>query len=103
MQSKTREELHEVLCSIMGSRNVYFQPPVNISMHYPCIRYTIADIDNKHANDRVYLFSNKYQLILIDEDPDSEFVYTINQMPTANFIRSYVADNLNHWVFEILF
>ena len=32
---KTRYELHEFLCEILGSRNVYFQPPESVKMKDP--------------------------------------------------------------------
>lgn len=100
---RSRLELHEVLCDILGSRNVYFQPPTNVSMRYPAIVYNLSDIENKHADDGVYSFANQYQITLIDRNPETDVVYKINQLQTANFIRSYSSDNLNHWVFEIFF
>ena len=100
---RSRLELHEILCDILGSRNVYFQPPTNVSMRYPAIVYNLSDIENKHANDGVYSFTNQYQITLIDRNPETDVVYKINKLQTANFIRSYSSDNLNHWVFEIFF
>lgn len=100
---RSRLELHEILCDILGSRNVYFQPPTNVSMRYPAIVYNLSDIENKHADDGVYSFTNQYQITLIDRNPETDIVYKINQLQTANFIRSYSSDNLNHWVFEIFF
>ena len=100
---RSRLELHETLCDILGSRNVYFQPPTNVSMRYPAIVYNLSDIENKHADDGVYSFTNQYQITLIDRNPETDVVYKINQLQTANFIRSYSSDNLNHWVFEIFF
>ena len=35
-----RLQLHEELCSVLGSRNVYFQPPETIKLTYPCIIYS---------------------------------------------------------------
>lgn len=100
---RSRLELHETLCDILGSRNVYFQPPTNVTMRYPAIVYNLSDIENRHANDGVYSFTNQYQITLIDRNPETDVVYKINQIQTANFIRSYSSDNLNHWVFEIFF
>lgn len=100
---RSRLELHEILCDILGSRNVYFQPPTNVSMRYPAIVYNLSDIENKHADDGVYSFTNQYQITLIDRNPETDVVYKIDQLQTANFIRSYSSDNLNHWVFEIFF
>ena len=41
---KTRYELHEFLCEILGSRNVYFQPPESVKMKYPAIVYERTEI-----------------------------------------------------------
>lgn len=98
---RSRLDLHEILCGILGSRNVYFQPPPTVMMKYPAIRYRLTDIENRHANDGVYLSAKQYEITVIDKDPDSELVQKINSLPTARFIRPYAADNLNHWVFEI--
>lgn len=97
----TRLELHEVLCDILGSRNVYYQPPENIKMQYPAIVYSRDDFENFHANDGVYMQSPAYQLIVIDEDPDSEIVQKISRLKMCSYDRHYKADNLNHDVFTI--
>ena len=50
-----RLELHELLCGLLGSRHVYFQPPESVKMRYPAIVYNLDYIENKHADDGVYL------------------------------------------------
>lgn len=84
---------------ILGSRNVYFQPPENLQMHYPAIRYNIADIRHLNANNKPYTRKPAYELTLIDENPDSEFVEKLDSLPMCSFDRHYKADNLNHWVY----
>ena len=42
--TERRLELHEILCTILGSRNVYFQPPESIKMNYPAIVYGLDDM-----------------------------------------------------------
>jgi len=44
-----RLELQEVLESLLGSRNVYFQPPLNLKMNYPCIIYKRDDAETEFA------------------------------------------------------
>lgn len=94
---------HEELCNILGSRNVYFQPPENIKMSYPAIIYSRSDIDNIHADNDVYLQDHSYQVIVVDADPDSEVVDELSLFPMSRFDRHYVADNLNHDVFTIYY
>lgn len=98
----TRLDLDAVLREIMGdSGNVYFQPPANIRMKYPCIRYTIYDVQNGHGDNLPYLQNFAYQLILIDRNPDSKYVKKLAALPYCSFDRYYAADNLNHYVFTI--
>ena len=87
----------------MGNRNVYFQPPSTLNMKYPAIRYELSSIENSHANNAVYVQNNSYKIILIDTDPDSEYVGKISKLPKCRFITSYPSDGLNHWIFNLYF
>lgn len=100
---RTRLELHEILCTILGSRNVYFQPSKKATMKYPAIVYSRCNIDNRHANDRVYRSQNQYQITVIDANPDSPTIDAVNQLQSADFVRTYISDNLNHTVFQLYF
>lgn len=99
----SRLELHEVLCSILGSRNAYFQPPASIKMKYPAIVYKRDTIVNSQANNEVYKQANKYQLIVIDQNPDSEIVQKISKLSRIRYDRHYISDGLNHDVFTIFY
>ena len=90
-----RLELHELLCGLLGSRHVYFQPPA--------IVYNLDYIENKHADDGVYLSNRRYQVIAIDANPDSELIEKIASLPTCQFNRHYEQDNLNHDVFTLYY
>ena len=81
--------------------NVYYQPPVNIQMKYPAIRYSRNNIDNTFANDGVYYQQRSYEVTVIDYNPDSPIVDAVSKMPTARFNRHYTTDGLNHDVFII--
>lgn len=98
-----RLRLHEMLCAILGSRNVYFQPPDSVQMKYPAIRYSLGGIDSKHANDNPYIKSREYEITVIDRDPDSIIVDKISTLATCRFNRSYCSNNLNHFVFTLIF
>lgn len=95
-----RLKLHEVLVEILGSRNVYFQPPESLVIKYPAIRYSLQGIDNYSANNCVYGQIRSYQIIVIDEDPDSEIVDKISKLINFKFVNRYVSDNLYHTIFE---
>ena len=99
----SRLKLHEELCELLGSRNVYFQPPASVRMRYPAIVYSRNRIDNVHADNEVYNQNYSYSLIVIDEDPDSEIVFKVSKLPRCSFDRHYVADNLNHDSFTLYY
>lgn len=101
--AKTRLDLQTFLETLSGSRNVYFQPPPSLQMHYPAIVYSINDIRNKPADNLIYLQQNQYSLVVIDEDPDSELAKKVSLIPTCNFSRAYTADNLNHFAYTIFY
>lgn len=99
----SRLNLQTELESILGSRNVYFQPPSSVRMSYPAIVYSRKGIDKKSANDAVYCKLPSYEVILIDKNPDSTFVDKILDLPYCSYDRHYESDNLNHDVFTLYY
>lgn len=98
-----RRDLQAILEKLLGSRNVYFQPPTSTKMKYPAIVYSRKDIDNIFANNGVYMQSHAYVVTVIDRNPDSEIVRKVSQLPMTNYERQYVSDNLYHDVFTLYF
>lgn len=99
----SRLSLHKLLTDILGSQFVYYQPPESIKMSYPAIRYSLSDVDVKHANDSIYKSMNRYELILIDANPESAFFKKLLKLPYCSFDRHYSANNLNHFVFTLYY
>lgn len=99
----SRLELHEEFCELLGSRNVYFQPPESLKMQYPCIRYSISGMPNIKANDKFYTKTcTTYDITVIDADPDSDISTRIlAHFPMTRFDRAYTSNNLNHHVLTI--
>lgn len=98
-----RLELQALLRELLGSGNVYFQPPTNIQMDFPCIIYRKNDVDMFHANNFPYKDCVRYQLIVVDPDPDSVLNDKIRSLPMCAYDRSYTADELNHDVYNLYF
>ena len=95
--------LQKKLEEILGSREVYYQPPDSIKMRYPAIRYNRKDIDARYANKKVYSSMTAYEIILMDVNPDSVFIQKIMELPFCSYDRHYTAENLNHEVFTLYF
>lgn len=98
---KTRLEVQTVLEDLMGSRNVYYQPPESLKINYPCVVYSINKLNNDFANNDIYKQDHFYELVLIDSNPDSEYFKKMCLLPNFKFKNYYVSDNLNHFVFNI--
>ncbi len=101
--AKPREALQTVLESLLGSRNVYFQPPESIKLDYPCIVYERSGIRADSANNRPYLKRKRYTVTCIDGDPDSEIPDKLLELKYCSFDRHFISDNLNHDVFTLYF
>ena len=98
-----RLDLQAELEELLGSRNVYFQPPASVRINYPAIVYTRSDIDNTFADNSVYMQSHFYEVTVIDEDPDSKIVEAVSKLPTCRFNRHFTSENLNHDTFIIYY
>lgn len=97
----TRIDLQFLLEEILGSRNVYYQPPESTKMRYPAIVYSLNRKPTKHASNNVYIKNTNYMITLIDKNPDSSICDLIEQLPMCSFDRQYKQDNLNHFVYTI--
>lgn len=82
---------------------VYFEPPEDAKMVYPCIRYERDAGSTKHANNRPYNYVQQYQVTLIARDADTDILAKLAALPQSTHDRFFVADNLNHDVFSIYF
>lgn len=98
-----RKELNCLLRDLIGSDNVYFQPPESIQMKYPCIVYELDNINPIYADDLTYKVWKSYQITLITKDPDSCLIDKVSYLPRIHFNRFYTSDNLNHYVFTMYY
>lgn len=98
-----RLKLQALLESLLGSRNVYFQPPDNLAMEYPAIVYSRDYAYSASANNAPYVREKRYAITVIDQDPDSEFPDKIAALPKSTFSRHFESDDLNHDIYSLYF
>jgi hypothetical protein len=98
-----RTSLQALLEGLLGSRNVYFQPPPSIQMQYPAIIYRRDDDSVDHAGNKPYSRRIRYEVMVIDANPDSLIPEKIAGLPLCRFDRFYTAQKLNHDVFKLFF
>lgn len=92
----SRLELQTKLEELLGVKHVYYQPPENLKMEYPAIRYSLSDIESRYANNSKYSNFKCYEIIVIDRLPDNKVIEKILELPLSSFDRHYVSNNLNH-------
>lgn len=104
-----RSDLHQLLRGILGSinptwvGNVYFQPPEGLLINYPCIVYKRDWAITNFANNQPYKYAKRYQVTVIDRDPDSVIPEAIAALPMCVFDRFFTVKDLNHDVYNLFF
>lgn len=93
----SRLELQSKLEELLGSRNVYFNPPENLKMEYDAIRYSEQVMRVRHANNKKYSKMKCYNLIVITKKSNPKVVDDILELPYSSLDRPYKSDNLNHY------
>lgn len=99
----TRLDLQSLLEGLLGSGNVYFQPPPTVVMSYPAIVYNRDFRKVNFADNAVYTNTLRYQVMLIAADPDSPLFGKLGDLPLSTYVRHFTADHLNHDVFDVYF
>lgn len=100
---RTRLTLHEELCTVLGSRNCYFNPPS--VMKYPCIKYEREAPSVDYADNMDYRSMESWMITIIDADPDSEIPKRLKEhfKHYCSKNREYSADDLRHFVYQLYY
>lgn len=98
-----RLELQQLLEDILGSRNVYYQPPESKKIDYPAIIYSREPFYRRFASNKAYIGRARYDVIVVDKDPDSDIPLKILELPLTSSNRRYTINNLNHDVITIYY
>jgi hypothetical protein len=72
-------------------------------MQYPAIVYERDRASTDFADDNPYRITKRYQVTVIDRNPDSVIPDKVAALPMCVLNRHYVASNLNHDVFNLYF
>jgi hypothetical protein len=99
----TRLDLQTVLESLQEGLQVYFQPPSNVQMSYPAIVYNRDYRYAGFADNKPYATKTRYQVTVIDRDPDSLIPDKVGSMPLSTYVRHFTVDQLNHDIYDLYF
>jgi len=101
MTDQSRLDLQSLLETI--TPNVYFQPPDNLQIQYPCITYQRYIAKTTFADNIPYAYSERYQVTVIDRNPDSDIPGKLKSLPMCTKNRFFVVNNLNHDVYDLYY
>lgn len=100
----SRVELQYKLEALLGSENVYFQPPETMKFNYPCVVYELAAKNVPRANDDVYQIHNRYTVTFIGLSADSDLLdRTLHEFQHCTFDKRFISANMYHDVFTIYY
>ena len=102
---RTWSQLQEILQEIMGpNHKVYFQPPENLKLSYPCIVFGRNDAYVHHADNNPYMMSKRYSVTLMTKSADNDvYLDKILELPMCSFEREFKSDGIVHELFNIYF
>lgn len=99
-----RLQLQTILEGLVGTKNVYFQPPASVNLIYPCVVYNIGSGNAKYANDTLYVYKHSYNVTFIYKRPNLDIIERVLEtLPMSRFDRSFCSDGLNHYIFTIYY
>lgn len=98
----SRLELQATLEDILESRQVFFQPPRNLQV-FPAIIYEPDAEERTNADNQVYGIVDRYQVTLLDQEPDSLVRHKLRLLPMTSFNRWFAIEGLNHFIYTIYF
>lgn len=101
IQEIRRIKLQADLEDALGSKNVYFQPPENLKLSYPCIVYERSRVNTYYADDTSFENKTAYALTYISKDPRDDVAEKLLRLRYCSHNRHFVSDNLHHDVFDI--
>lgn len=98
----SRIKMGEKLKTVPGVKRVYFRPPPNVKLEYPCIIYNREEMDTESADDRHYLIYDKWAVTAIGFKSDDDIPrWILSNFPKSRHTQSYNSDNLLHDRFRI--
>ena len=98
----TTLDLQNELKTLLGSNNVYFQPPSTVKMKYPCIVFTRGSGSQQFADNKTYRFTKRYTITHIGNESDPDIIDEIvKHFSMCTYDNCFINDNLYHNVFSL--
>jgi len=99
--ARPRSELSAILHELCD--HVYFQPPANKQIIYPCIVYKLENFDVTFADNDAYRDMDEYSITYITRDPDDENIRKIPKLRYCSMTGTSTSDNLRNYYYRLYF
>lgn len=97
----SRERLHKKLKEVADEygMKVYFQPPDNTRLDYPCIIYKYDTPETQFADNIGYINKMSYEIMVVKTDHELDVIKSLtSKLKRVRFRRIYINDNMYHYV-----
>lgn len=93
------------LAELVDTGKVYFQPPANVHLEYPCFIVHRAGAYHPKADDINYFYRPSYKVMYVNRDePDPDTIARVlEHFPRSQYTGHSVVDNLHHDYFTIFY
>lgn len=93
----SRLDLQKEFKKILGNNNVYFQPPEDTKLSYPCIIFRLLNPNLNQADNKIYLWRDRYMVTIISKDPKNILAKRfMESFPHAVYGSRTISNNLYH-------
>lgn len=101
---RTRLDLQNELVRVLGNENIYFQPPTNTKIKYPCIIYKLNKVESKFADNKRYIAHKKYTITHIYQKYSQNLQdQLLDSFDYINLDNPFCSDGLYHDVYTLYF
>lgn len=80
---------------------VYFQPPENLTLRFPCLVLSLTGDKRQFADDKLYARFKHFTITVVDKDPLSKIPDEVAKLKYCRMSTRFVSANMNHTRFEI--
>jgi hypothetical protein len=87
---------------ILGSDNVYYNPPESQKMNFPAIVYNLSDIRQVHADNRKYVDFTSYKITIVSKKVDHPAIRGVLDLPMTKFSTNFTKNGYYHTVIFLM-
>lgn len=103
MAQNRRVNLHRELESILGSKNVYYDPPESFKLKYPCIVYYLENLLDTPADNIAYRRMRRYNMTYITTDSEDPIAERLADLRYCRLNRPFSVSDLFHFAYTIYY